>query len=205
MPRGNLAAAADEARAVLPMAIDHDHPWFSGELSFWLWRCGVQHPAAERMAEPYALQIAGRWQDAAAAWAALGCPYERARALADGDASAQREALAVFESLGAQPAADAARARLHEAGVRGLARGPRTSTREHPFGLTSRELQVLRLLCTGLRNAEIAQQLSRSVRTVDHHLAAVFAKLGVDSRTAAIAAAQREGLTAQSGQARGAK
>ena len=86
--------------------------------------------------------------------------------------------------------------------MRGLARGTRTSTREHPHGLTTRELQVLTLLCSGLCNAQIAQRLSRSVRTVDHHLAAVFAKLGVDSRVAAIQAAQRAGLqtpAAQSG------
>jgi DNA-binding NarL/FixJ family response regulator len=55
-------------------------------------------------------------------------------------------------------------------------------------------------LCAGLRNADIAQRLHRSVRTVDHHLAAVFVKLGVDSRVAAIQAAQRHGLIAQSGQ-----
>ena len=67
---------------------------------------------------------------------------------------------------------------------------------------------MLQLLCDGLRNAAIAQRLSRSVRTVDHHLAAVFAKLGVDSRVAAIQAAQRAGLVAlpaQSGQAPSAK
>ena len=82
----------------------------------------------------------------------------------------------------------------------------RESTRAHSHGLTTRELQVLTLLCEGLRNAEIAQRLSRSVRTVDHHVAGVFAKLGVESRVAAIQAAQRVGLapatvTAQIGQA----
>ena len=92
--------------------------------------------------------------------------------------------------------------------MRGVVRGPRASTREHAYGLTTRELQVLQLLCDGLRNAAIAQRLSRSVRTVEHHLAAVFAKLGVDSRVAAIQAAQRAGLIAppaQSGQAPNAK
>ena len=107
----------------------------------------------------------------------------------------------MFESLGARPAADALRRRLREADVRGIARGARATTREHAYGLTGRELQVLQLLCEGLRNAEIAERLSRSVRTVDHHLAAVFAKLGVDSRIAAIQAAQLAGLAAQSGQA----
>jgi DNA-binding CsgD family transcriptional regulator len=200
--RGDLAHAAEEARAALPLAVEHQHPWFSGELAFWLWRCGEPHAAPAVAAEPYALQIAGHWREAALSWAALGCPYEHARALADGDEAAQREALAAFESLGAHPAAVALRERLHDAGVRGLARGPRASTREHPFGLTARELQTLQLLCEGLRNAEIAARLHRSVRTVDHHLAAVFAKLGVDSRAAAIALAQREGLAAQSGQTR---
>jgi DNA-binding CsgD family transcriptional regulator len=73
------------------------------------------------------------------------------------------------------------------------------------LGLTARELEVLRLLCDGLRNAEIAARLHRSVRTVDHHLAAVFAKLGVESRAAAIAAAQRAGLTPQIGQSQAEK
>lgn len=200
--RGDLAGATEEARAALPLALEHSHPWFIGELAFWCWRAGTLESAPPGCAEPYALQIRGQWREAAAAWAALGCPYERARALADGDVDAQRAALAIYEHLGAQPACEALRRRLREAGVRGIARGVRPSTRERQYSLTTRELQVLRLLCDGLRNAEIADRLSRSVRTVDHHLAAVFSKLGVDSRIAAIQAAQRAGLDAQSGQPR---
>ena len=64
---------------------------------------------------------------------------------------------------------------------------------------------MLGLLCQGLRNSEIADRLSRSVRTVDHHLAAVFAKLGVDSRVGAIEAAHQSGLAPQSRQAPAAK
>lgn len=199
--RRDSVATAAEVAAALPLAIAHRHPGFIGELAYWGWRAGTLDEPPEGCAEPYALQIAGRWREAAAAWLRVGCPYERARALAEGDAEAQREALAVFESLGARPAADALRRRLREAGVRGIARGARATTREHAYGLTGRELQVLQLLCLGLRNAEIAVRLSRSVRTVDHHLAAVFAKLGVETRAAAIAAAQRAGLAAQSGQA----
>ena len=198
--RGDFVATATEAQAALPLAMRHRHPWFIGELAFWCWRAGALDAAPADCAEPYALQIAGHWREAAAAWQRLGCPFEEARALADGDSDAQQEALALFERLGAQPACEALRRRLREAGVRGLARGTRPSTRGHPHGLTTRELQVLTLLCSGLRNAEIAQRLSRSVRTVDHHLAAVFAKLGVDSRVAAIQAAQRAGLGSPSGQ-----
>src|SRR5258708_12052973 len=43
-------------------------------------------------------------QGAAALWAGIGCPYEQALALADGDASAKLSALSIFERLGAQPA-----------------------------------------------------------------------------------------------------
>ena len=197
---GDSARCIDEARAELAHATEHRHAWFIGEMSYWLWRAGVAAELPDAVDTPYALQIAGRWREAASAWRDLACPYEEADALADGDDAAQREALAILERLGARPAADALRQRLHAAGARGLVRGPRTATLAHPFALTTRELQVLQLLCEGLRNAEIAERLCRSVRTVDHHLAAVFAKLGVDSRIGAIQAAQGAGLAAPAGQ-----
>lgn len=199
LQRGDSAAAVAAVQAVLPLARAKGHPWFVGELSYWLWRAGEPVAGLEGCAEPYALQIAGRWQVAADAWQRLGCPYERARALADGDAAAQREAVAAFDALGARPAAEAVRRRLREAGERGVARGARPTTRRHPAGLTAAESQVLALMAQGLRNADIAARLHRSVRTVDHHVAAVLAKLAVDSRGAAVQRAQREGWL-QSGQ-----
>lgn len=198
--RGDGQAAAAEARGALPLAQEKRHPWFVGELAFWCWRAGELAGAPADCAAPYALQIGGHWEAAASAWEQLGCPYEQARALADGDVAAQQRALSLFDQLGARPAAESLRKRLLSAGVRGIARGARPSTRAHPHGLTTRELEVLALLCQGLRNAEIAERLSRSVRTIDHHLAAVFDKMGVDSRLGAIQAAQRAGLASQSGQ-----
>jgi DNA-binding NarL/FixJ family response regulator len=61
-------------------------------------------------------------------------------------------------------------------------------------------MKVLRLMGEGLRNAEIAARVHRSVRTVDHHVAAVLAKLGVDSRQEAVRRAEREGWLAPAGQ-----
>ena len=55
-----------------------------------------------------------------------------------------------------------------------------------PAGLTPREADVLRLLATGLSNAEIAERLSLSSRTIDTHLTSIYGKLRVTSRGAAI-------------------
>jgi DNA-binding NarL/FixJ family response regulator len=108
----------------------------------------------------------------------------------DGDEGAVREALLIFEKLGAGPAVEVAKRRLREAGWR----GPRPSTRAHPVGLTVRESEVLELLARGLRNAEIAERLTLSTRTVDHHVSAVLAKLGARSRTEASQLALQRGL-----------
>ncbi|MFF0434280.1 response regulator [Streptomyces sp. NPDC004327] len=55
--------------------------------------------------------------------------------------------------------------------------------------LTKRELEVLQLVSEGLSNQQISKALFLSQATVKSHLVHIFAKLGVDSRTAAVAAA----------------
>jgi DNA-binding NarL/FixJ family response regulator len=104
-----------------------------------------------------------------------------------GGESDKLEALATFETLGAQPAAQKLRKTLRDQGVRGIPRGARPSTRTNEFGLTKREAQILELLSQGLRNAAIAKRLFLSTKTVDHHVSAILNKLGVSSRAEAIA------------------
>jgi len=164
------------------------------ELGYWLTKAGqaVTLVASEH---PYALQAAGRWREAAAAWQAAGYPYEHAAALAESpDAQDRLAALAQLDALGAAPLARLVRAGLRRLGITHVPRGPVGATRQNPAGLTERQVQVLRLLSQGCTNAEIADRLVVSTRTVDSHVAAVLAKLGVATRRAAAAKAADLGL-----------
>jgi DNA-binding NarL/FixJ family response regulator len=138
--------------------------------------------------------MAGDWRAAADAWRRLGCPYEEARALADGDAVAQARALDLFERIGARPAAADLRRTMRRQGLSGVPRGPHASTRANRFGLTGRQLEILILLAEGLTNAEIGERLAITSKTAEHHVAAVMAKLDVPSRRAAAAVARQRGI-----------
>ena len=191
----NVRTEVDAARAFVDPP---SQPWLDGEMAYWLWKIDPQEHAPTGAAEPFALQIDGRAQEAASAWDRLGCPYEAARARAETDRpDVVREALDAFAELGARPAAALAAKRLRDLGVRGVPRGPRPDTLSHPALLTGREAQVLALLAQGLRNQEIAARHAVSTRTVDHQVSSLLAKLGVRSRMEAVAEAHRLGLLPQ--------
>ena len=193
---GDAVRTVAEARAAYALAVDKRHVWFAGELAYWQWKAGLLDEVPVWIAEPYARQLNGDARGAHAAWAERGCVYEAARALADGeDEGDLREALATFGDLGAVPAANTVRLALRRVGAY-VPRGPRVSTRENPAHLTSRELEVLELVAAGLRNAEIAERLVVSRRTVDHHVSAILRKLDARTRGEAVAEAAKRGLTA---------
>jgi ATP/maltotriose-dependent transcriptional regulator MalT len=192
--------ARAELGMVRDLVFERGNRWQRGELAWLLWQVGERDVPADNLAEPYALQIAGDFAGAAAAWHELGCPYEEACALAASDVPALvRRAVATLEELGAKPALTRAIHRLRELGVRDLPtvrRGPRATTRAHPSGLTQREAEVLALVAAGLRNAEIAERLYLTPKTVSHHLSAIYAKLGVETRIDAVNAASQLGMDA---------
>ncbi|MEU8244915.1 response regulator transcription factor [Nonomuraea sp. NPDC048916] len=168
------------------LAVRLGHAWAAGELGYWRWVADASTWPAEVSANPYRLQMTGDWVDAARSWRRLGCPYEAALALAEGDDADQGlAALRELQRLGAWSAAELVARRLREHGVRRLPRQPRRATRGNPARLTSREIDVLRLMPEGLRNVDIAARLHISPKTVDHHVSAILAKLGVASRHAA--------------------
>jgi DNA-binding CsgD family transcriptional regulator len=122
------------------------------------------------------------WQ----AWLDLGAPYEAARARVllgractalgdDENASLELEgARGAFEELGA----------AHDVELVDSLTGRRV---RETYGLTARELEVLRLVAAGKRNREIAAELVISDHTARRHLQNIYGKLGVSSRAAATA------------------
>ena len=132
-------------------------------------------------------------------WHELDAPYEAARArvllglacreLGDRDGAAMEldAARSVFEQLGAVPDV----VRVEALARQGAARMAGT--------LTGRELQVLRLVATGMSNRAIAADLFLSEKTVARHLSNIFTKLDVSSRSAATAHAYEHGLVPAGG------
>ena len=88
-----------------------------------------------------------------------------------------RTALDQFAQLGARPWETRARSELRASGETARRRDP--STRDQ---LTPQELQIARLVASGMSNPEVAGQLFLSPRTIDYHLRKVFAKLEITSR-----------------------
>lgn len=123
---------------------------------------------------------------AADAWLALGVPYEAARCREQLGRARQRlgdtdgaeldleVALAAYDELGA--VLDAERIRTQ-----------RTEGRPNVGGLSSREMEVLRIVATGATNRDVAVSLSISEHTVARHLQNIYVKLGLSSRAAATA------------------
>jgi DNA-binding CsgD family transcriptional regulator/tetratricopeptide (TPR) repeat protein len=194
---GDVELAVDDLRQAAEV-VDVMSGWAQGRIATWLRRLGEEVAVdPETVPEPYRLSLRDEHEASAREWERLLCPFEAALARYDaGTEESLRQALAGFEELGAAPAVRICRRELRRLGVRSVPSGARAVTREHPAGLTPRESEVLDLLVEGLRNDEIAARLVISVKTVDHHVSSVLAKLGVGSRSAAATEARRLGLDA---------
>lgn len=139
---------------------------------------------------------AGRLDSLEMEWWAARAWFQAGLAQPDPDAAV--EALLEARRRFAAMPAPGWRARC-EVALRGL--GRRISSREATGtavgDLTSREVEVITLAASGLRNREIGDRLFISERTVARHLLNAFSKLGVTSRTAAARVARESGLLAQ--------
>jgi DNA-binding CsgD family transcriptional regulator/tetratricopeptide (TPR) repeat protein len=192
--QGRVEAARSEVESIVDLSA-RCWPWEAGAMAAWLRRTASAGVVTGPLAAPYQRQLAGDSLGAARLWLDLGCRYDAALALYDGQTEAGlRKALDIFVELGAAPAARLTRRRMRQLGIKSVPAGAHPATRTHPLGLTPRQDEVLELLCAGNSDAEIAATLFISTRTAGHHVSAVLAKLGVPTRSAAAAAAGRLGL-----------
>lgn len=127
-------------------------------------------------------------------WEKWGCPYEQALALFEGDLKSKKKALLMMQALGAFVIFKKMKFDMRKSGIKGIPRGIRETTRSNPAHLTTRELEILRLLKDSLQNKEIGEKLFISPKTVDHHISSINLKLGVTSRGKAVQEAIRSGI-----------
>jgi DNA-binding CsgD family transcriptional regulator len=183
---GDARAARDAADEMTGIAASYDTPALRA-MAGYAW-------GAVLLADGDASAAVVALHGARQVWQELEAPYEAARvrvliglacrALGDQEAAAMEldAARGVFAQLGAAPD----RARLETLDGREAASGGHR--------LTARELQVLRLLATGMTNHAIATDLVLADKTVDRHVSNIYTKLGVSSRAAATAYAYQHRL-----------
>jgi DNA-binding CsgD family transcriptional regulator len=165
------------------------------DLLCWQQRAGGETPDPATLPEPYRSLLSADYYGAARWWEKRGARYDGALALTgSGDVEAVHAAAEVFRDLGAAAALRVAARELRALGATRVPRPPRRERPPQPAGLTDREVDVLRLMAAGQRNADIAAHLVVSTRTVDHHVSAILKKLDVRSRSEAVSAAARLGL-----------
>jgi DNA-binding NarL/FixJ family response regulator len=180
---GDVQSARASADELAQLAADVPMPFLRA--------LSEQALGAVLLAEGDARAALARLRAAWIEWQGLEMPYEAAqvrvlmalacRALDDSDAASMEldAARRVFLRLGAVPSV----ARVDEL------LGSRAET-----GLTSREMEVIRLVARGHTNRAIARSLAISERTVDRHVSNIYTKLDLSSRAAATAYAYEHGL-----------
>jgi DNA-binding CsgD family transcriptional regulator len=164
-----------------------------GEMSYWMWRAGGLSEVPEGIEAPYSLQMKGEWRSAADEWARIGRPYEQGMALMDGDEAAQLEAAGIFERLGARPMLEKLKQQMRAQGRR-IPRGPQAATRQNPFGLTTREMEVVRLIAQGKTNREIAEAMTVGEKTIETYVTRILNKMRFESRIQIATWAMEKGL-----------
>lgn len=191
---GAADARVEQCRALLDSAPATGLEWARGELGMWLRRIGAVASVGD-VAEPYRLLFDGEFGAAADAFHQLSTPYDAALALVEsGDPALARRALDVLDRLGADAVAAKVRFDLRASGAHTVPAPRRPATLANPAGLTARQVEVLRLLEDGLTNAELAERLFLSVKTVDHHVSAILTKLDVTKRRDAVRRAKEVGI-----------
>ena len=156
------------------------------EFAFWLFKTRKQQLTLQDAHELYQLDNRAAVVKAAGLWAQLGCPYQQALCLFEGNDGDKRKAIGIVDQLGATAVFEKMKFIMRASGIRQLPRGLRKTTRANVANLTQREMDILLLLKESLQNKEIGERLFISPKTVDHHISSILFKLDVNSRSKAV-------------------
>ncbi len=191
--------AAEHLQALWNLSEADRHPWNIGALAVWCRRLeqDSKFDTSSSLPEPHRLELDGDFDSAGKAWQALGLPYEAALAFSQEKTPvALAKSLDILQGMEANLAASKIRKLAKKMGFEDALpktkRGPYKEARDHPLGLTLKEQKVLSLLMKGLTNREMAEAMSRSQRTVEHHVSSILKKLNATSRMAVILRVQNE-------------
>ena len=161
---------------------------------FWLRKVRKQYlPHIERYKNNRVSNLTTA-MDESASWEKLGCPYEQALSLFEGNEDDKIKALSFIQKLGANAVSEKLKMEMRSSGIKRIPRGLRKSTKTNPAQLTNRELDVLQLLKISAQDKEIANTLFISPKTVGHHISSILFKLDVNSRSKAVTEALRLGI-----------
>jgi len=184
----------EELKVSIDLVQKVDNIFLNSEFDFWLKKARKQENNLLELYEPYQLLRAGKISKAVAFWEKKGCPFEKAFALFEGNEDDKKNALSIFQQLGADAVYEKIKMEMRSSGIKKIPRGLRESTKTNPAQLTNRELDVLILLKEAVQNKEIANTLFISPKTVDHHISSILFKLDVSSRSKAVAEAISSGI-----------
>jgi DNA-binding CsgD family transcriptional regulator/tetratricopeptide (TPR) repeat protein len=190
----------DAARAQLAELAQGDEttfsPWDSAQVKIWGVRLGVSPPATFGLqpTQAQSFEIVGDWHGAIQAYETIATPMELVFVAlfvqVEHASTALVRAYNICDAIGAVGGALAVRRRAEVLGQAYLLpkskRGPYTAVKNHPLGLSAKEVEVLSLMIEGANNPEIAAKVNRSRRTIEHHVSAILRKLGATNRLEAI-------------------
>lgn len=192
----NLDVARLELEALALSDQDTFSPWDSAQVRIWGRRLelAISDAFGQAPTPAQVFELAGDPAAAAARHEEIGTPMEVvfvalfAPAAQAGTLLAR--AAAICDEIGASAGTIAIRKRAEAVDLAHLLprqkRGPYKAVRNHPLGLSAKEIEVLSLMIAGANNPEIAAKVNRSRRTIEHHVSAILAKMGVANRLEAI-------------------
>lgn len=195
---GSQAAAVDTLKTLEKIEPHLFSLWSRAEHAFWANLLDAPLPEQkESMPTAFDPALAGDMQKAGDAFAARGAAYLANICYAMiGEADVVSRALAALHGQGANAVISHLMQLAEARGVKRkelkVPRGPYEASRSNPVGLTAKEQSVLVLLGEGRSNAEIAETLSRSPRTIEHHVSSILQKMEAENRLAVILRLQKE-------------